>query len=197
MTVAPDTGLAPAAAVVIGGSAGAVQALLRILPTLPADYPAPVMVVVHIPADRDNALVPLLRDRCRMTVKEAEDKEPALPGVIYFAPSDYHLLAETDRTLSLSSDEPVNMSRPAIDVLFESAADAFGPALTAVVLTGANSDGAHGAKAVVAAGGVVVVEDPAGAYASAMPAAALQACPAATPMNLDAIAAYLSRLGTT
>ena len=197
MNGAADTGPEAAPAVVIGGSAGAVQALLRILPALPADYPAPVLVVVHIPADRDNALVPLLQGRCRIAVKEAEDKEPAQPGVVYFAPSDYHLLAEADRTLSLSSEEPVNMSRPAIDVLFESAADAFGPALTAVVLTGANSDGAQGVKAVVAAGGVVVVEDPAGAYTSAMPDAALKACPAATPMDLDDIASYLSRLGTT
>lgn len=196
MTGPPDIEAAAAPAVVIGGSAGAVQALLRILPALPADYPAPVLVVVHVPPDRDNALVPLLQGRCRVAVKEAEDKEPAQPGVVYFAPSDYHLLAETDGTLSLSSDELVNMSRPSIDVLFESAADAFGPALTAVVLTGANNDGAQGLKAVAAAGGAAVVEDPAGAYAAAMPQAALQACPAATPMNLDAIASHLSRLGT-
>ena len=113
---ATETALAPAVA--IGGSAGAVQALLRILPPLPADYPAPILVVVHVPPDRENALVPLLQGRCRVAVKEAEDKEPAEPGVVYFAPSDYHLLAETDGTLSLSSDDPVNMSRPSIDVLF-------------------------------------------------------------------------------
>jgi len=196
MTGAPDTEARAAPAVVIGGSAGAVQALLRILPTLPADYPAPVLVVVHVPPDRDNAMVPLLQGRCLVAVKEAEDKEPVQPGVVYFAPSDYHLLAETDGTLSLSSDELVNMSRPSIDVLFESAADAFGPALTAVVLTGANNDGAQGLKAVAAAGGIAVVEDPAGAYAAAMPTAALQACPAAKPMNLDAIASFLSRMET-
>ncbi|MEW5686653.1 MAG: chemotaxis protein CheB [Pseudomonadota bacterium] len=192
MTDAP----APTPAVAIGGSAGAVQALLRILPVLPADFPAPVLVVVHVPPDRDNALVPLFQGKCRVAVKEAEDKEPALPGVVYFAPSDYHLLAETDGTLSLSSDELVNLSRPAIDVLLESAADAYGPALTAVVLTGANADGAEGLKAVHEAGGVALVEDPAGAYSAAMPTAALQACPAATTMNLDAIASYLSHLGT-
>lgn len=183
-------------AVAIGGSAGAVQALLRILPALPADYPAPVLVVVHVPPDRDNALVPLFQGKCSVAVKEAEDKEPTQPGVVYFAPSDYHLLVETDGTLSLSSDELVNMSRPAIDVLFESAADAFGPALTAVVLTGANQDGARGLAAVNAAGGAVVVEDPVGAYATAMPTAALKACPAAHVMNLDAIASHLLHLGT-
>lgn len=183
-------------AVAIGGSAGAVQALLRILPGLPADYPQTVLIVVHVPPGRDNALVPLLASRCVIAVKEAEDKEPAQPGVAYFAPANYHLLVETDGTLSLSSDEPVNMSRPAIDVLFESAADAYGPGLTAVVLTGANHDGAQGLKAVAAAGGAAVVEDPAGAYAAAMPLAALQACSEAKTMNLDAIASHLLGLGT-
>jgi two-component system chemotaxis response regulator CheB len=183
-------------AVAIGGSAGAVQALLRILPALPADYPQAVLIVVHVPPGRDNALVPLFASRCVIAVKEAEDKEPARPGVAYFAPADYHLLVETDGTLSLSSDELVNMSRPAIDVLFESAADAFGPDLTAVVLTGANHDGARGLKAVMAAGGAAIVEDPEGAYAAAMPRAALEACTGAATMNLDAIASYLPRLGT-
>ena len=111
-------------AVAIGGSAGAVQALLHILPALPASYPLPVLVVVHVPPDRDNALVPLLQDRCQLAVKEAEDKETLAPGVVYFAPSDYHLLVEADGALALSSDELVNHSRPSIDVLLESAADA-------------------------------------------------------------------------
>lgn len=194
MTDAPAA--PPRLAVAIGGSAGAVQALLRILPGLPADFPAPVLIVVHVPPDRENALVPLFQGKCRVAVKEAEDKEPARAGVVYFAPSDYHLLAETDGTLSLSSDELVNLSRPAIDVLLESAADAFGPALTAVVLTGANHDGAKGLRAVIDAGGVALVEDPATAYAAAMPTAALQACPTASAMNLDAIASHLSHLGT-
>jgi two-component system, chemotaxis family, protein-glutamate methylesterase/glutaminase len=183
-------------AVAIGASAGAVQALCRILPALPASYPLPLLIVVHVPPDRDNALVPLLQTKCRVQVKEAEDKEPALPGVAYFAPSDYHLLVEADGALSLSSDEPVNYSRPSIDILFESAADAFGPGLAAVVLTGANDDGALGLKAVVEAGGLAFVEDPDGAYASAMPAAALQACPSAKAMKLDAIVTCLLNLGT-
>lgn len=182
--------------VVIGASAGAVQALLAVLPTLPAGFAAPVLVVVHVPSDRDNVLVPLLQAKCRLTVKEAEDKEPIAPGVIYFAPSDYHLLVEADRTLALSNDEPVNYSRPSIDVLFESAADAYGENLVGVILTGANHDGAAGLKAVVDAGGVAIVQSPAEAYATPMPDAALQASPAAMIMNLDAIASYLSSLGT-
>ena len=183
-------------AVAIGGSAGAVQALLHILPSLPPGYALPVLIVVHIPPDRGNALVPLFQAKCRVVVKEAEDKEPALAGVVYFAPSDYHLLVEVDGTLSLSSDELVNHSRPSIDVLFESCADAFGPALAGVILTGANHDGAQGLRAVIEAGGVGIVEDPIGAYAPTMPAAALCTCPSARTMKLEAIASWLSGLGT-
>ena len=181
----------PPRAIVIGASAGALQALTQILPILPADYPLPIIIVVHIPADRKNILAPLFQSKCRMAVREAEDKEEALPGVIYFAPPDYHLLVEMDGTLSLSNDEEVFFSRPSIDVLFESAADAYGPALVGVILTGANPDGAQGLKAIAEAGGVALVEEPATAYADAMPLAALEACAVARPMPLGEIAAHL------
>ena len=141
-------------------------------------------------------LVPLLQAKCQITVKEAEDKEPLVGGVIYFAPSDYHLLIEADGALALSTDEAVNYSRPSIDVLFESAADTYGPRLVGVILTGANHDGAAGLKAVIEAGGAAIVEDPAEAYASAMPEAALEACPSAKTMTLAAVASYLSNLRT-
>jgi two-component system chemotaxis response regulator CheB len=186
----------PSAAVAIGGSAGAVQALLQILPALPAGFGLPVLIVVHIPADRDNALVPLFQSRCALEVKEVEDKEPVRAGVVYFAPSDYHLLVETDGLLSLSADELVNLSRPSIDVLFETAADAFGPTLVAVLLTGANSDGAAGLRAVLDAGGSALIEDPETAFAAAMPAAARRLCPEAPTLSLAAITAHLARLGT-
>ncbi len=182
-------------AVVIGASAGAVHALQTILPALAADYSLPVLVVVHVPPDRANMLVPLLQASCEIAVKEAEDKEVLAPGAVYLAPSDYHLLVETDESLALSIDEPVNHSRPSIDVLFQSAADTYGPGLVGVVLTGANHDGAAGLRAIVDAGGLAVVEDPASAYAATMPLAALDACPSARIMTLDAIAAYLSTLG--
>jgi two-component system chemotaxis response regulator CheB len=168
----------PIRAVVIGASAGAVQALLAILPALPASFSLPVLVVVHVPPDRDNVLVPLLQAKCRLTVKEAEDKEPIVGGVIYFAPSDYHLLVERDETLALSTDEPVNYSRPSIDVLFESAADAYAPLLAGVILTGANHDGAAGLKAVRTPAGRRS-SGPREAYATAMPDAAREACPSA------------------
>jgi two-component system chemotaxis response regulator CheB len=181
-------------AIVIGASAGALEALSVILPALPADFKSPVIVVVHIPPDRRSILAELFQAKCRIAVLEVEDKQPIEDGTIYFAPPDYHLLVETNRTLSLSSDEPVLYSRPAIDVLFESAADAYGPALIAIVLTGANSDGAKGMLAVCEAGGTTIVQCPDGAFASAMPEAAIAMCPGAMIMSLDAIAAYLQKV---
>jgi two-component system chemotaxis response regulator CheB len=183
-------------AIVIGASAGAIQALSHLLPALPADYAVPVLVVVHVPPGRSD-IAPLFQSRCRVAVKEAEDKEPILPGVVYFGPPDYHLMVEADRTVSLSVDEPVLFSRPSIDVLFESAADVYGEGLLGVILTGANEDGAAGLRAVAAAGGAALVENPAEAFAAAMPSAALAKCNQARSMSLDEIAAYLVSLGAT
>ncbi|AKM09440.1 chemotaxis protein CheB [Croceicoccus naphthovorans] len=178
--------------IAIGASAGGVQALSHILPPLAADFPRSIVVVVHVPPRQDNALVKLFSEKCRMQVKEAEDKEPLQPGTIYFAPPDYHVLVEGDGALALSTEEPVNHSRPAIDVLFETAADAFGPAVTGIVLTGANHDGANGARAIEDAGGVVLIQDPATAEMAAMPEAAVEACRDAAIMTLDEIAASLA-----
>jgi two-component system, chemotaxis family, protein-glutamate methylesterase/glutaminase len=186
--------LAPEA-VVIGASAGALEALSNLLPGLPADYRLPILIVVHLPADKTSLLAELLRARCAIRVREAEDKEPIEPGVAYFAPPDYHLLVEQDKRLSLSDDEPVLFSRPSIDVLFESAADAYGGGLIGVVLTGANSDGANGLRAVVEAGGVAVVQKPGSAHAAAMPQAAIAACPDARVLPVNEIAVYLREAG--
>jgi two-component system, chemotaxis family, protein-glutamate methylesterase/glutaminase len=188
------SGLAPEA-IVIGASAGALEALSSLLPGLPADYRLPILVVVHLPPDKTSLLAELLRVRCAIRVREAEDKEPIEPGVAYFAPPDYHLLVEQDKRLSLSDDEPVLFSRPSIDVLFESAADAYADGLIGVVLTGASSDGANGLKAVVEAGGVAVVQSPGSAYAIAMPEAAIAACPEARVLPVNEIAAYLREVG--
>jgi two-component system chemotaxis response regulator CheB len=185
----------PIEAVVIGASAGAVQALTYILPALPEDYRLPLLVVVHVPSDRHNMLVPHFQAKCRVQVREAEDKEPICRGVIYFAPPDYHLLVEIDRTIALSVDAPVRFSRPSIDVLFDSAADVYGPALAGVILTGANQDGAAGLKSVGDAGGLALIENPISAYAPPMPQAALEACPIAKTMSLEAIASRLVSLG--
>lgn len=181
----------PLSAIAIGASAGAIQALLRILPELPEDFALPILVVIHVPPGRRSELASLFAGKCRIPVREAEDKEPIVPGTVYFAPPDYHLLVEVaegmDHTLSLSTDEPVFYSRPSIDVLFESAADAYGPSVMAVVLTGANEDGARGLKAVAQAGGQVCVQDPTTAYARAMPDAALAACRDATVLSVPQI----------
>lgn len=184
---------APERAIVIGASAGAIEALSVILPALPADFPAPILIVVHIPSDRSNFLSPLFAAKCQMSVREVEDKEPAERGIVYFAPSNYHLLVEEGGTLALSADEPVQHSRPSIDVLFESAAEAYGAGLVGIVLTGANEDGSSGAQAIATAHGTVIVEDPAGAYAETMPRAAIRKCPEAHVMALDAIAPFLLR----
>ena len=188
------SGLAPEA-VVIGASAGALEALSKLLPGLAADYRLPILIVVHLPPDRTSMFAELMRARCAIQVREAEDKEPIEPGVIYFAPPDYHLLVEQDRSLSLSGEEPVLFSRPSIDVLFESAADAYGDGLIGVVLTGANSDGADGLKAVIEAGGAAIVQNPKSAYAAAMPEAAIAACPEARVLPLKEIAEYLREVG--
>ena len=184
----------PIRAVVIGASAGAVQVLLEILPALPPTFPVPIFIVVHIPPDRTNALTTLFADRCGLTVKEAEDKETPVPGTVYFAPADYHLLIEQDGRVALAMDEPVHHSRPAIDVLFETAADAFGPDLVAIVLTGANEDGGAGLLAVGEAGCLTLVEEPMSASSSTMPAAALAAWPQARAQDVPGILAYLQTL---
>jgi two-component system chemotaxis response regulator CheB len=190
-------------AIVIGASAGAIDALTAILPKLPADFPLPVMIVVHIPADRPSIIADLFRARCAVAVREAEDKEPIQGGTVYFAPPDYHLLVDTtvaggepgSEVLSLSSEEPVLYSRPAIDVLFETAAEVYGAEVMGVVLTGANNDGAAGSRRICAAGGQVVVQRPDQALASTMPTAALEACPQAATLTLAEIANRLLEVG--
>jgi two-component system chemotaxis response regulator CheB len=181
-------------AIVIGASAGAVEALSIILPSLTRGFQLPIIVVVHLPADRRSAMADLFRAKCALDVREAEDKEEIVAGTIYFAPPDYHLLVEADRNFSLSCDAPVLFSRPSIDVLFESAADAYGPKLVGIVLTGANGDGARGLKAIIEAGGEGIVQSPSSAFSSAMPEAALGMSPSARSMTLEAIATYLAEI---
>lgn len=185
---------AKAEAVVIGASAGALEALSVVLPALPADYGLPLMIVVHVPPDKKSLLAELFQAKCAIEVREAEDKEPLRGGTAYFAPPDYHMLVEVDRSLSLSSDEPVLYSRPSVDVLFESAADAYGAGLVAIVLTGANEDGARGLRAVAQAGGLAIVQNPLGAYAAQMPQAAIAACPGAAVLSLKEIAMFLQEI---
>ena len=160
-------------AVVMGSSAGGLQALSTVLPALPFDFPVPVLVVQHMLPTADDYLARSLDEKCRVTVKQADEKETPLPGFVYIAPPNYHLMTETDRTLSLSTDEPINHARPSIDVLFETAAETYGDRLIGVILTGASSDGSLGLKEIKKHGGLAIVQDPASADSETMPRAAL------------------------
>jgi two-component system chemotaxis response regulator CheB len=178
-------------ALVVGASSGAVDALSLLLPVVPEASRIPIVIVVHLPPSRPSLLPELFSARCAARVREPEDKEPVSAGTIWFAPSNYHLLIERDRTFSLSVDEPVNFSRPSIDVLFESAAECFGDTLCAIVLTGANDDGALGASMVRRAGGLVIVQDPQTADAEQMPQAALSRANPQIVASLPEIADFI------
>jgi len=160
-----------AKAVVIGASAGGIDALAEILPRLPKTYPLPIIIVLHVPSDQPSYLSELFKSKTALRVKEADEKEVIQPGTIYFAPPGYHLLVERDLTFSLSQEDPVQYSRPSIDVLFESAAEAFGCHLIGVLLTGANQDGALGLKRIQESGGLAMIQDPATAQVRVMPEA--------------------------
>lgn len=160
-------------AVVIGASAGGVTALFTVLGALPAGFAIPVVCVLHLPDDRHSQLAEVLQRRLHRPVCEARDKQPLLAGQIYVAGPGYHLSVEGDLTLSLSQEPPVHFSRPAIDYLFMSAADAYGDGLLGVLLTGANEDGAEGLAYIKHNGGRTVVQDPRDAQVALMPEAAL------------------------
>jgi two-component system chemotaxis response regulator CheB len=160
-------------AVVIGASAGGVGALLRLLPDLPANYGRAVVAVLHLPENRQSQLAHVFQQRMALPVREAADKEQVLSGTLYFAGSGYHLSVEEDRSFSLSCEAPLHFARPAIDYLMESAADAYGPALLGILLTGANNDGAAGLAAIGEAGGLTVVQDPEQAEVPTMPREAI------------------------
>ncbi len=181
-------------AVVVGASAGGVEALGEILPTLPAGFRPAVLIVLHLPRERPSLLVEIYENRCALPVREAEDKEPIEPGTVYFAPPDYHMLVERSRQIALSTDEPVYYSRPSIDVLFESAADVYADRLLGIILTGANEDGAAGLLAVHRAGGVTVVQQPDSAKVPLMVVSALQRNPADFVLPLPGIADLLKGL---
>lgn len=180
--------------VVIGASAGGVSAVLTLLRSLPADFPCSVMIVLHMPADRSSSLPRLFASHCMLPVKEAEDKEPIKPGTVYVAAPNYHLLVEPDKYLSLSMDEAQHYSRPSIDLLFESAAFAFRAKLLAILLTGANSDGAKGLAFIRQMNGMAWVQDPDEAEVPTMPAAAIKHAGADFVLSIADIAAKLRTL---
>jgi len=181
-------------AVVIGVSAGGMEALHAILADLPADFPLPIIVVQHIAPDGDDFLSRFLNEKCLLVVKEADEKEMLSPGVVYLAPPNYHLLVENDATLSLTVTERVNYARPAIDVLFETAADAFGPELIGIVPTGANDDGSRGRKKIKELDGLAMVQDPETADSEMMPMSAIEAVEVDHILPLEEIGPLLRRI---
>lgn len=158
--------------VVVGASLGGIDALSILLSGIDAECPAPLVVVIHRRPDPDSGLESLLGRRCVMPLREVEDREQLVPGVVYLAPPGYHVLVEPER-LVLSVDGMVNYARPSIDVLFESAADTHGAGVVSILLTCSSVDGAAGTARVVARGGTTIVQDPQEAESPVAPEAAL------------------------
>ncbi|KIP97003.1 MULTISPECIES: chemotaxis protein CheB [Pseudomonas] len=181
-------------AVVIGASAGGVEALLMLFEGLPASYGLPLVVVLHLPDSRESLLPALFARRLALRVKEAQDKEALQPGTLYFAAPGYHLCIEADGCFSYSRDEPLHYSRPSIDYLFESAADTYGANVMGILLTGANQDGAAGLNTIKQRGGVTVVQDPQEAQVPTMPEAALALHRPDYILSLRGILALLAEL---
>jgi two-component system chemotaxis response regulator CheB len=181
--------------VAIGASWGGLRAIGCVLETLPPDFGAAVVIAQHRQprGEHEDRLTSLLGARCELDVREADDKQALRPGVVLVAPADYHLLVEPG-SVALSVDRLVNFSRPSIDVLLGSAADAYGARAAGVVLTGANADGAAGLARIAGRGGPAIVQDPDTATRREMPDAALAAVPSALVVELEDIGALLTEL---
>ncbi|WP_412466833.1 chemotaxis protein CheB [Pedobacter sp. KLB.chiD] len=167
--MAKTIGSASCEALIIGGSAGSLDVLLEIFPALRTDIRFPIVIVVHRKANNESLLTDLLKSRTILAVGEAEEKEFLIPGKVFIAPADYHMLIEEDRSISLDYSEKVNYSRPSIDVTFQSAAEVFKEKLVCILLSGSNSDGVEGLKNVNNFGGTVVIQNPSTAVMPYMP----------------------------
>ena len=178
--------------VVVGASAGGFRALEKILRALPANFSLPIVAVQHRSKESTDAYADVIGGTTPLPVQDADDDSPLSAPGVYIAPPDYHVLVEPGR-LALSTDDPVSYSRPSIDVLFESAADAYGPGVVAVLLTGANQDGARGLARVKEAGGFVIVQDPHTAESPEMPAAGIAHAPVDRVLPLEQIAEEILR----
>lgn len=171
--MAEDRITKPRKVVMLGGSTGSIEVLLQLLPALQQPIAFGLIIVLHRKNTADSTLANLLSMKTTIPLKEVDDKDILLPGHIYLAPADYHLLLEQDGSFSLDDSEKVNYSRPSIDVAFESAADVLGPALTGILLSGANADGTNGLKAIKKQGGVIVAQLPETAQVGFMPQQAI------------------------
>ncbi|HYE55071.1 MAG TPA: chemotaxis protein CheB [Chitinophagaceae bacterium] len=180
--------------IVIGGSAGSLDSMLRIIAGLPASKKFIVIVVLHRKNDTDSILTDLIRARTRLAVREVEDKEAIVPGTVYLAPPDYHLLIENEQLFSLDTSERVHFSRPSIDVTFESVAETFGERAIGILLSGANADGAAGLEKIKHLGGFTIVQDPASAEVGFMPQQAINRGAPNQVLLADQIAAVVNNL---
>jgi two-component system chemotaxis response regulator CheB len=176
--------------VATGSSLGGLQALRELLSGLPNNFPAALAIVQHRKAAPDDKLIGMLQKASAMPVVEVEDKQPILPGYVFLAPADYHMLVEDDH-FALSAEEPVQYALPSIDVFFESAADSYGPDVIGIVLTGNLHDGAKGLAAIKNKGGMTVVQDPETAEARSMPDAAIAGAKVDKVLTLPEIAPFL------
>lgn len=181
-------------ALIIGGSAGSLEVLLKVLPGLNSSLEFPIIIVLHRKSGKDSILTDLLAHKTTLKVKEVTEKEKAESNTIYIAPPDYHLLIENDRTFSLDASEKVNFSRPSIDVTFESAAAVYGENVVCLLLSGANSDGTAGFREVMKQGGRTFVQNPETASVNYMPANALQQVGANAILHPQQMADHINRL---
>ncbi|HEV2736935.1 MAG TPA: chemotaxis protein CheB [Longimicrobiaceae bacterium] len=191
---APEPVAAPPFVVVVASSMGGVAALGELLGPLPAEFPAAVMVVQHLSPDHPSRLAAILRGRTALRVQDAAGGEAMRAGTVYLAPPARHLVVDAGGTLSLSDAPPVHFCRPSADVLFESAAAAFGERVVAVVLTGRDSDGSRGAAEVRRMGGSVLAQDPATAVVPSMPINAIRTGAVERVLPLAGIAPALLQL---
>lgn len=188
-----DTGMPPSV-VVIGASAGGVQALGQLLPRLPAGFAPAMVIALHQPADSSGVLAEMFDAKCLVPVRLAEDKQPLVGGTVLFAPPGYHTLIEGDNAIALSLDPPEHFSRPSVDVLFESAAWSFRQRALGILLTGASGDGAAGLQLIHQVGGAAWVQDPATAVSDVMPRSALELGVPALVLSLEQMSRQLAQM---
>lgn len=181
-------------AIVIGVSSGGLNAMKVIFSLLPKNFSTPIIIVQHISPRSDNQWINLINDKSNLCLKEADEKEKIENGNVYIAPPNYHLMIEKNKTFSLSIEERVNYSRPSIDVLFESAAEAYKNKLIGVVLTGSNNDGTKGLKRIQEYGGLAIVQDPKTAESAYMPASAIAAIQPDYILTLEDISDLLIKI---
>ncbi|WP_225874832.1 chemotaxis protein CheB [Pedobacter hiemivivus] len=181
-------------AFIIGGSAGSLEVLLKVLPNVRTDIPFPIIIVIHRKHGVDSLLPALLSTRTELKVKEVDEKEEIMAGTVYIAPSDYHLLIEQNETFSLDYSEKINYSRPAIDATFQTAAEAYKTKLACLLLSGSNSDGVNGLKYVKSWGGTTLIQDPDSAQVAYMPAQAQLNVAIDQVLTIEDMAAFINLL---